>query len=246
MPGSLVFQGADQYVIDCIKDIDTVNTNTFEERCATLRFLLSQQPQLIEARNEYQFTPLHYACAIEFRNGRQLEFIRCLIAHNADLNARGVYGLTPLHIAVCSWKAHSNVFEVICTLIKHGADPDAVTEHGSTLLHIAAHQLPSMVFHELVEFLVSIGRTKSFNAKDSDGWTVLHHTVSERHFQPRVETLEIFKAHGFDFNAITNKGISIALTAFSSGCSKNFLKILRQFGTDCEVWILDPEQKNFT
>ncbi|CAL8129573.1 unnamed protein product [Orchesella dallaii] len=218
------------YVISCLRDIDIINDDKFNERCATLKFLFNQRPGLLESRNHLKLTPVHYACSLLFHNGKQMDFLRFLIKHKADVNAKGIHDLTPLHIGVCSWYLHTNFVALMKTLIPHGANPDDRTEDGFTMLHLAARLLPPLVFHSVVEYLASIGKTKSFTTRDFAGGTALHKAVSKLQPELLQETLDIFKKHGVDFNAVDNEGVSVLLMAKESGYSSIFLDTLRKLG----------------
>lgn len=68
----------------------------------------------IDAKNLYEKTPLHMAA----ENGKSVEIIRALLAHNAKIAAKDSKGNTALNYAV---KRTDRKYEVIKELVMHGA-----------------------------------------------------------------------------------------------------------------------------
>src|SRR5437016_966093 len=74
-------------------------------RVEIVRLLLASAADPNAAKNHRQSTPLHYA-ADGFITGpawdakRQIETIRCLLDHGADIHLQDMNGATPLHRAV--------------------------------------------------------------------------------------------------------------------------------------------------
>jgi len=89
------------------------------------------------ARNRRKSTPLHYA-ADGFITGpawnaqRQVQTIRCLLDHGADLHLPDQNGATPLHRAV-----RTRCADAVRCLLKAGADPTVRNKPGSTPFHLA-------------------------------------------------------------------------------------------------------------
>lgn len=91
--------------------------------------LLTQDPSLINALDNFQRTPLHWAC-----RGVHFELVNYLVEQDADVNAADVNGITPLH-SVAS-RGHREAARV---LIDKGAHIDQQsTIDRSTPLHYAA------------------------------------------------------------------------------------------------------------
>jgi ankyrin repeat protein len=76
-------------------------------------------------------TPLHIAVAYQ-----NLELVKYLLAHGADVNARDANGRTPLHFAV-----NQRDVELMRVLLDARADPDAKDSAGETVLAMAQKTL---------------------------------------------------------------------------------------------------------
>jgi ankyrin repeat protein len=80
---------------------------------ASVQELLAADPVLINAKGEYDKTPLHWAAE---KNNRRLADV--LIAAGADINAETKWGSTPLQ-----WAANMGSRDVADLLLAHGAQP---------------------------------------------------------------------------------------------------------------------------
>jgi hypothetical protein len=106
-------------------------------RVEIARFLLAAGAEPNAARNMRRSTPLHYA-ADGFITGpawdekRQLETIRCLLEHGANLHSRDLNGATALHRAV-----RTRCAGAVRYFLKAGADATARNKPGSTPFHLA-------------------------------------------------------------------------------------------------------------
>ncbi|CAL8116693.1 unnamed protein product [Orchesella dallaii] len=220
---------------DCLKDINTMNAEKLKQKHAILEFLITKNPRLIESKDKYERTPLHIA-VMKVKNNEQVKFIETLLNAKASVNAKDVYRHTPLHIAVCEKTSQEKVTTVIRLLIKHGADPDTQDKWGRTFLHFAAPKSTPSIFQEIVEHLVSIRRTKSFTIPDGSGWQVLHClAVGNWDQEPLYETLQLFRTHGVNFNALCNSGATPMFKAIEYGRSESFLKMFTEFGADWKI-----------
>src|SRR5690349_13476272 len=90
--------------------------------------LLDAEPHLLEQRVGVGETPLHYLA-----EENQLEAVRFLHAHGADLEARNEFGESALRAAVLV--AASDVAHY---LIDNGADIHDVDTSRESMLHVAA------------------------------------------------------------------------------------------------------------
>jgi len=101
---------------------------------AKLKELLALQPNLLNARDADDSTPLHCAAW-----KGHVEAVGILLAAGADVNAvnqNGHWGPTPLHAA-----AHGNQAPVAELLIQHGANVNALDTGGNTpLFHTTFHK----------------------------------------------------------------------------------------------------------
>ena len=106
-------------------------------RVEIVRMLLVAGADPNAAGNMRRSTPLHYA-ADGFISGpvwneqQQVETIRCLLAHGANLNLQDKNGATPLHRAV-----RTRCAAAVACFLKAGADPKARNKPGSTPFHLA-------------------------------------------------------------------------------------------------------------
>lgn len=82
---------------------------------AKVKVLLQQNSALVEARDKFDRTPLHWAV-----RGVHFEVVKLLIEKGADVNAKDNVRITPLHIA--SLYGHE---EIVKLLIEKGADINA-------------------------------------------------------------------------------------------------------------------------
>jgi ankyrin repeat protein len=106
-------------------------------RVEIVRLLLAAGAEPNAAKNHRRSTPLHYA-ADGFITGpawdakKQVETIRCLLEHGADIHWADKNGATPLHRAVRTRCAAG----VEC-LLDAGADSTVQNKSGSTPFHLA-------------------------------------------------------------------------------------------------------------
>jgi len=106
-------------------------------RVEIVRLLLASAADPNAAKNHRRSTPLHYA-ADGFITGpawdakRQVETIRCLLHHNANIHLQDMNGATPLHRAVRTRCAAAVKF-----LLDAGGDPTIRNKPGSTPFHLA-------------------------------------------------------------------------------------------------------------
>ncbi|HZU24095.1 MAG TPA: ankyrin repeat domain-containing protein [Bryobacteraceae bacterium] len=103
---------------DKVAAVEAIRTGDVE----ALERILQQTPDLVNARVDGQRTLLHVATDWPGHFPRNVESVRTLIAHGADVNARflGRHSETPLH-----WAASCNDTAVLDVLLDAGADIEA-------------------------------------------------------------------------------------------------------------------------
>jgi ankyrin repeat protein len=126
-----------------------------------VELLLASKPQLINAQDKDNFTPLCLA-----GQGGHKEVVELLITKGADVNFAGGAPLV-----LTALKGHKEVAEL---LIAKGANAN-VGVGGVTPLLAAA----SGGHTELAEFLIAKGA--DVNAKNKNGWTPLYSAASNGH-----------------------------------------------------------------
>ena len=153
------------------KIYDSAVYGDFEE----VKKLLAQDPALVNARDEYGFTPLHGVAGED-----QCEMAEYLIAHGADVNAKNDNGITPLHLAAYP--------EMVTLLAKHGAMLEARENGGGTPLLVMSENPEAL---DCMQELLQLGADP--NARDNSGGTALS-TALAREEIDKVELLRSFGA----------------------------------------------------
>ena len=126
---------------------------------------LIAQGASVDAKDNYGWTPLHWAAA----KGHEA-VCKLLIANNASVEAKNNYGLTPLHYAA------GNGHEAMCKLlIENKASVDAKNNHGWTPLYCAAAN-----GHEAICKLL-IANKASVEAKNNIGSPPLYYAARNGH-----------------------------------------------------------------
>jgi len=106
-------------------------------RVEIVRLLLTSAADPNAAQNSRRSSPLHYA-ADGFITGpawdakRQVETIRCLLHHGANIHLQDKNGATPLHRAV-----RTRCAAAVKCFLEAGADPTVRNKPGSTPFHLA-------------------------------------------------------------------------------------------------------------
>src|SRR5437588_7706894 len=97
-----------------------------------VRRLLRDNPGLVEATDEYGFTPLmHAASWME----RKVEVISAILDAGANVNRQTCEGYTALHCAIdVNGEANLNAADVIAKLVSAGANLDLRQHYGWTPL----------------------------------------------------------------------------------------------------------------
>ena len=183
--------------------------------------LLSDDECLLDAKNQINFTALHYSC-----ENSHVNIMRTLVKYKADVNARTDSGDTPLTLAArCG---HDNVVDallsgsqcpmdakgqdgytalhysciyghvdVIKIFVKHKADVNSKTNSGNTPLTLAIINGHANVLHALL-----LADKCLVDAKGQDGYTALHYSCRYGY----VNMVRILVKYKANVNAKTNSG----------------------------------------
>lgn len=170
------------------------------------------------ARDEWGFTPLHYA-------NRQVAEV--LIDKGADVNARDYYGDTPLHVAARGDKDAAEI------LMAHGADVNARDDYGESPLYFAAQWGQAGI----AEILIANGA--EINARDNGGVTPLHVSINSLLIeQPALSLIKLLAAKGADVNARDEHGRTPLHFAAYLG-NRDIAEILISRGADVNAKDID-------
>ncbi len=156
--------------------------------------LLLDKGANVNARDDYQFTPLHRASGVPEQD---LVLLQSLIDKGSDVNAQGYNGLTPLH-----WAAFKGGFRVAKLLLDHGADVNAHDKFSGpigpasisgTVLQVAINLGPN---EGMAKLLVENGA--KLDERDPDGNTELHLAAMKGY----ADLARLLAGHGADVNAV--------------------------------------------
>lgn len=135
-------------------------------------------------------TPFHVAVS-----KGDVEVVRLLLSHGADVNARDKYGATSLHSA-----ASEGTTKIAELLLANKADINARDSFGNTPLHNAILSGLHIEGIGIIETLIKQGA--NINAKNDNGETLLHLGISEGD----AEVVQLLLSHGADVNVTTKHG----------------------------------------
>lgn len=165
--------------------------------CARLKELIDRSPELVNANDEEQGTPLHVAAMM----GR-MEAVLLLLARGAESDARNTINQSPLLYA-----AYNGYAAIVDTLIAHGAPFEYRDARGYSPIHFAARQGQKAV----VELLVSKGA--SFDERGIQGRTPLHLAAANG----RTDVVKLLAARGAKLDTRDDKGQAPLADALRGG-----------------------------
>ncbi|KAF2746455.1 putative proteasome regulatory particle subunit [Sporormia fimetaria CBS 119925] len=138
------------------------------DRAAVIETLVQQRNFDADAVDGSNWTPLMMACS---RPEPSLQTIHLLLSKSADPNCQTTGGQTAMHFAAS--KAHLDVARALLAAKGSARIRD---KRGQLPVHRAA----AVGSVPMIKLLLGEGKSP-VNAADSDGWTPLHHAVSEGH-----------------------------------------------------------------
>jgi len=178
---------------------------------AKLKTLIEENPDLANAKNENQETPLHAAVS-----GGHLDIVEFLIAAGANVDAQNNQKATPLHLAC--YDGHRDIAE---KLISHGANIEARFANGTTPLFWTVPGGHTAVFELLVKKGADIG------VKVDNGANLLHSVA----MHGQKDMAEILIEKGADVNRRSDDGTPPINYAAARG-HKDVLELLIEEGAD--------------
>lgn len=132
--------------------------------------------EVVEDRTRHKVTPLWCAAV-----ANQLEVVKTLIRHGADVNATSDTLSTPVRSA-----CYMTNIDVVKYLVENGADIHKPNMNGGTCL------INSVQSVELCRFLIE--KKADVNAQDNSGNLALHYAIREE----RMETVKLLIKHNSD------------------------------------------------
>lgn len=161
-----------------------------------------------------------------------LQMVKLLLTHGANINAQIVVGLTPLNRAV-----NRNNLQMVKFLLAHGSDAKKDV--------IALHEAIYKGNKKIIELLIAHGadiNAKEINGSTAlgfNGSTALYTAVSfgDRLTSTNEEIVQLLLAHGADVNAKNNQGNTPLHGALltSQKNKKNIVKLLLAHGADINI-----------
>ncbi|NIM90963.1 MAG: DUF3471 domain-containing protein [Candidatus Aminicenantes bacterium] len=152
----------------------------------TVKTILAQDPSRLNATDQDNYTPLHWACMRAHWN-----IVKYLIGKGADLNVIGGDGGSPVN-----WAAHHDNVEIIKLMVERGAKLNNRNKWGMTELHTAIWR----GCIRLVEYLLDQGSDPTI--KTNEGWTPMHYAFRSGH----DNIIELLKKRGLSMTEKDNMG----------------------------------------
>jgi len=193
----LLVMGGLAVAVSCAAQTPEVHQAARNGDCARLGELIDRSPELANARDEGQDTPLHVAAMMG-----KMDAVLVLLARGAEADARNALDQSPLLYA-----AYNGCAAIVDTLIAHGAPFEYRDARGNAPIHFAARQGQRAV----VELLVSRGA--SFDERGPQGKTPLHFAAASGH----TEIVKLLAARGAKLDTRDDNGLTPLVSALSEG-----------------------------
>ena len=171
---------------------------------------LIQRKADVNTKDDYNFTPLMYACIYDTTGN----IVQLLLDNGADINAKNSDGLTPLMLA-CRF---DKTVEIIKLLLDNGADVNAKNNIGVTPLIFA---LKFDKTGNIVKLLLDNGA--DVNARTDAGLTPLMAACS---LDKTGNIVKLLLDNGADINAKSDEGLTPLMVACSYDKTGNIVKLL--------------------
>ncbi|CAB3409070.1 unnamed protein product [Caenorhabditis bovis] len=172
--------------------------------------LLVNYGAIIDERNDYKLTPLHYAAMKS-----NLAAIATLVGLNANVNAEDLNEMTPLLLAC----VHGTE-EVIEKLIKARSDVTKRDQRQNTVFHIVALRGEPTILKMMMKHSGRIA-SQSLRLTNNEGKTPLRLAVEGNHPETLKEILDIEKSFQTDWKRREKELIHFA-------ASKGYLQVIKQ------------------
>jgi len=177
-----------------------------------VKTLLDKNPDLVNAKDKNNYSPLHYAASLGHK-----EIGKLLIEKGSEINSKDYIGQTPLHLAGVSKRK-----EIVELLLENGAKTEIKDAYGRTPLLLTVRETGNM---DIIAFLTDNGA--DINTKDIFDATPID-LAAWRGFRDVVNFL-IEK--GAEITATGEKGNYLLPLSTSNGLVKLF-RILMKKGAD--------------
>jgi hypothetical protein len=162
---TVFFTGLVILVVTIGASAETVVERAKNGDLAAVKSILTQDPSKLNATDEDNYTPLHWACM-----RAHWDVVEYLIEKGADLNVIGGDGGAPLN-----WAAHHDNVKIIKLMIAKGSKLNVQNQWGMTELHTAIWR---GCIH-VVEYLLDHGSDPAIKTKE--GWTAMHYAFRSGH-----------------------------------------------------------------
>jgi len=193
----LLVVGGLVWAVSCLAQTADIHQAALAGDCARLRELIDRSPELVNAKDEEQGTPLHSAAMM----GR-MDAVLLLLERGAEADARNTLNQSPLLYA-----AYGGYAAIVDTLIAHGASFEYRDARGYAPIHFAARQGQKAV----VELLVAKGA--SFDERGYQGKTPLYFAAANGH----TDIVKLLAARGAKLDTRDDNGQAPLAAALREG-----------------------------